>query len=398
MGSLGDRRAGLGLALAALLALVVACDGGGGGEDPCRSVQCIHGPSASCEGSVKVSYQALGECTVESGMARCDYPALPPQDCATLGKICRQGACVDPPLVPCEGVVCADPPAPDCDGDVAQIYAPEGSCDPTIPPAGGCVYPVDASLDCAAGGLVCRDAGCVDPADFPCDPNPCDVPPLGTCSGASPVTYAALGACADEGGAAACSYAPTTAAPCAADLCYAGACASSLAAPAASGDLVITEIMRNPASEDDEGEWIELYNPQPVARALSGCTLSDDDADSYTFAEDAAVIVPAKGRLILGRSASAEDSGGLSPDHVYAGFVLANGADEVTLSCGGVVIDRVAYAAEGWPFEAGAALSLRPELSNAVANDVSSAWCDATTTYGTRANKGTPRKVNPPCP
>lgn len=387
--------------LAMASAALAACADDGDGK--CASVQCVSAPPAECDGTTKVVYAAIGTCaTNPTGAVQCNYPVAQRQDCAALGgKICDAGQCKDKPpdpIIPCQNVTCVDAPAPDCDGDVARIYKSQGTCNPAILPAGACEYPVEATLDCNNQAMDCRQGGCVVPGSTPCDPNPCDVPPLGTCNGATPSVPAATGTCAVASARAACTYASTAAAACGAATpeCIAGTCAAAQAAPAVAGDLVIDELLVNPVAAGDEGEWIELWNPGTTARLLDGCTLKDDGTDQYVVPAAAKLVVPAHGYLVLGRSADATASGGFVPDHVYSGITLANTADEIALVCGGVVIDRVAWV-DGWPSGTGLALGLDPGLANAASNDAPTAWCLASALYGDKTNRGTPRRANPSC-
>lgn len=391
------------LALGACALIAAGCDDGGTPADPCRDTRCTTAPPSTCEGTIKTVFQALGACRVDpTGVALCDYPVAQRQDCAQLGnKICQAGQCVDRPVVPCEGVVCDDRPAPDCAGDVARIFKSTGTCNPATPPAGACEYGVEATLDCASSGLVCRAGGCVDPASTPCDPNPCDVAPLGSCSGNVPTTVAAIGTCTPktigETVSAECRYATTEGAACggATPECYLGVCARTIEAPDQPGELVITEVMKNPTAAGDESEWIELYNPSDAARRLDGCTLSDDGGESHGVANG--VVVPARGYFVLGRSGDRAANGGFVPDYVYAGFTLGNTADEIVVTCGGVVIDRLQWT-DQWPSWAGASMSLGRSPPDATSNDFRGAWCDAPARYGDGTNLGSPRRANPACP
>lgn len=393
----------LGLALGACALIAAGCDDAGAPADPCADTRCTTAPPPTCEGTVKTVFQALGSCRVDpTGVALCDYPVAQRQDCAQLGnKICQAGQCVDRAIVPCEGVVCDDRPAPDCAGDVARIFKSTGTCNPATPPAGACEYGIEATLDCASSGLVCRAGGCVDATSTPCDPNPCDVAPLGSCSGNVPTSVAAIGTCTPktvgEVVSAECRYATTEGAACsgATPECYLGVCARTLEAPDQPGELVITEVMKNPTAAGDESEWIELYNPSDAARRLDGCTLSDDGGESHTLA--AGVTVPARGYIVLGRSGDRAANGGFVPDYVYAGFTLGNTADEIVVTCGGAVIDRLQWT-DQWPSWAGASMSLGRSPPDATSNDFRGAWCDAPARYGDGTNLGSPRRVNPACP
>lgn len=394
-------RAGLAaLAVTAAATAVAACADDAATVDVCADVRCVTAPPATCDGDVKVVYHAVGECSTDAtGAARCDYPLAQRQSCAELGgKICKDGQCVAPPVIPCENVTCLTPPAPDCDGNTARIYSATGTCDPAVPPAGKCVYGIDATLDCTPSHKVCRYGACVDPSETPCDPNPCDVPPLGTCGGNVPQVPQALGTCVAADGHASCTFASAAGAACGGDTpeCRSGACASGLAAPTQAGDLVFSEIMKNPTLAGDQSEWFELHNPTKKALTLDGCTIGDDLDDTWII-PTTSLVVPAGGFVVLGKSGDWSANGGFLPDAVYGDAItLANSADELVLECAGTLIDRLAWTAE-WPSFNGSAMSLAPTALTATANDLPASWCDAPAGYGDKINRGSPRKLNPAC-
>src|SRR5512140_130799 len=79
--------------------------------------------------------------------------------------------------------------------------------------------------------------------------------------------------------------------------------------------VVITEIMANPVSASDtEGEWIELYNAGQSSVDINGWILRDDDNDQHRISNGGPLLVPAGGRLVLGRSGDSSKNGGYSPD------------------------------------------------------------------------------------
>ncbi len=387
---------------------ILACDDGGGSTAPsvCGPATCAAAPVPTCEGNVRVAWQAIGTCSVSpQGTAQCSYPELQRQDCAASAepRVCRGGQCVPPTVVPCAGVVCDDPPAPDCNGTVSQIYASTGTCDPTRGPNGTCVYAVEASLDCETIDRPCDRGSCADPAATPCEPNPCNVPPPGTCARRNPQRYADLGACAAQGSgfdAYTCNFTVNEFTECsgATPVCAAGQCAASVRAPVAAGELVIDEVLVNPADAGDFGEWFELYNPTQDALDLAGCLLTDDGANRYTFPGDGKAVVPALGFFVVGRSGGFVDNGGFTPDLVYEDVQLANGDDALALLCGGTLIDRVAWDSTAWPVRPAVAMQLKAGAANATANDQPASWCLAQTPYGNRQNSGSPRRANPACP
>jgi len=397
----------LGVGVALVVLYGSACADQLAQDDSCAANPCITAPPPQCSGTIKTVFQALGTCTPDpSGASICDYPIAQQQDCALLGdKICTSGQCVKKPddvLVPCGGVTCAERPAADCDGQTARIYQSIGTCNPDKPVGAQCEYEVEALLDCTETGFACREGGCINPALHPCDPNPCNIPPQGSCAGNTPTSVTQIGTCTektvDNRPVAQCAYPTSPAAACQAPTveCYVGRCARTLELPDAAGDLLINEVMKNPASQGDEAEWFELFNPNDAALQLDGCVVSDDGGESFTIGAD--VVIAAKGFLVFGSSVDPKPNGGFIPDYLYATFVLGNNADEITIRCDAVIIDRVLWT-DQWPSGTGRSMTLGTgETATASGNDFLGAWCDASTPYGDGTNLGSPRRANPACP
>jgi hypothetical protein len=109
------------------------------------------------------------------------------------------------------------------------------------------------------------------------------------------------------------------------------------AAPLDAGDLVISEVMANPAMvTDGNGEWFELYNTTGSTIDLDGLILSDDGTDSHTIS--GTLEVASGGYLVLGNNDDFDTNGGYVADYVYSGFLLGNSGDEIVIS---EVIDEV---------------------------------------------------------
>jgi hypothetical protein len=153
-------------------------------------------------------------------------------------------------------------------------------------------------------------------------------------------------------------------------------------------ELIITEIMSNPAAvSDTAGEWFELYNPSASdALDIGGCGLEDGSAKPHAI--PAPFVIEAGEYVAIARGAEA----GFTPDLALS-FSLGNTADALVLRCDGREIDRVAYGV-GFPLAAGVSMSLDPSAT-AEDNDVPGTWCLARTSYG--ADLGTPGEANPPC-
>ncbi|MFO0747916.1 MAG: lamin tail domain-containing protein [Myxococcota bacterium] len=260
------------------------------------------------------------------------------------------------------------------------------------------------SLDAGATWQTCGTvAVLVRPS--PCDPNPCVASASVACEGDVVATRPALGSCAVVGHDAQCSY-PVERLDCAAlgGRCEAGACVDVATWPEP-GEVVVSEIMRNPNLVDDSvGEWLELVDLAARPVQLAGCTLSDDGTDLIALEDDAgALTMWPTGRLVLAASADPSQNGGVAADWGWAGhgkFELLNNADAVVLRCGGHVIDTVRYSSLGWPSTAGRAMQLSPRKEDADLNDDGDAWCSAASAIGgaTFPDYGTPGAANSPCP
>ena len=104
------------------------------------------------------------------------------------------------------------------------------------------------------------------------------------------------------------------------------------------GDLLISEVMANPAAlSDSAGEWFELYNPTDLEINLRGIDLHDDGSNLHRFDSD--LLILPRQYLTLARSAAP----GFEPDYVYDNFTLANSADEIVFSAGLAELLRLDY-------------------------------------------------------
>ena len=143
-------------------------------------------------------------------------------------------------------------------------------------------------------------------------------------------------------------------------------------------EIVITEIMQNPAAvSDTNGEWFEVFNPTGSAIDIDGWTIRDDGSNSHTISKGGPLLVPAGGFLVLARNDNSLTNGGVTVDYEYAGFFLGNGDDEVVLLDTDLnEIDRVNYdGGPAFPDPTGATMSL---IAASLDNNVGANWCTAT--------------------
>ena len=156
--------------------------------------------------------------------------------------------------------------------------------------------------------------------------------------------------------------------------------------------LVITEIASNPeAVSDAAGEYFEILNSGAAAVDLLGLVVRDAGSDTFTVSTS--LIVDAGEHVILARSISAAAG---NVDYVYGSAMsLTNSTDTIALRWNGELIDSVTYGS-GFPLVAGAAMSLRPSVTDGTGNDGSSAWCRETAALG-NGDFGSPRTATASC-
>ena len=163
------------------------------------------------------------------------------------------------------------------------------------------------------------------------------------------------------------------------------------------GDLVITEIMANPAGEDRGSEYFEIYNASSEAIDLDGLTLVyslADGSNEKTHDVDDLVIEPGD-YLVLG-TAEAD----ALRDYMDYGFgndlgSLRNAGAALALRCDETEIDRTEYpSAEG---QDGVASILDGEgTPDFIANDDVENYCSATTEFSPGLF-GSPGEANESC-
>ena len=150
--------------------------------------------------------------------------------------------------------------------------------------------------------------------------------------------------------------------------------------------VVFNEVMRKPTVvADAAGEWFELYNDSVQDMNLVDCLIHDDGADTHTIVGP--LLLLAGQRIALGINAKPGMNGNHTWDYEYADIILADGDDELVLSCGGVEIDRLEWEDVIAPNLEGYSMN-RDELTGD--------WCDASTPL-VGGEYGTPGLPNDAC-
>lgn len=163
--------------------------------------------------------------------------------------------------------------------------------------------------------------------------------------------------------------------------------------------LVISELMKDPcAVSDGVGEWFEVTNVSAAPYDLRGVVITDDGSDSHTIAGAEPITVAPGATFLLAASGDTAVNGGITPDYVYSGLLLANGDDAIILTAAdGSLLDAVRYTRTGFPNTACASLSLADASAGSIANDDGAGWCDGSALYNLR-DAGTPGATNNACP
>ncbi|MFT5199449.1 MAG: hypothetical protein ACI87O_002118 [Planctomycetota bacterium] len=172
------------------------------------------------------------------------------------------------------------------------------------------------------------------------------------------------------------------------------------ARPVQTGELLVSEIMKDPAAvSDTSGEWVELFNTTWMRQDIEGFTLTDDAGGGTILNNGGGGIwVTGRGYRVLVRNGDPASNGGIVGGHDYATFSLRNGADQVTLARpDGTVVDRISYD-DGvqWPDARGQSMQLRPGVESPHTNDSGGVWCASFSSYGA-GDLGTPGFANEDC-
>jgi hypothetical protein len=165
--------------------------------------------------------------------------------------------------------------------------------------------------------------------------------------------------------------------------------------PPSGEDLVITEVMANPALVTDaNGEWFELAVGANVdLNGLQLYTVQDGVAALETTLGGAACIEATAGsRVIFVRNATMAENGGLPEGGFVMGFGLANDDRGVAIGVADVILDTVTWTSS----PAGASRSLDEGFVTTVGNDDPLNWCTSTTPYNA-VDEGTPAATNDAC-
>ena len=162
------------------------------------------------------------------------------------------------------------------------------------------------------------------------------------------------------------------------------------------GDLVITEVMAQPAGTSPATkEWFEVLNKSPNTLQLDGMVVTVNTTSTFTV--PAGVLMPPGAYFVFASSNNSAENAMLPVVNVNYGpaLTLTNTNLTLSLSLGATTLDTVVFTTS----TSGKSLSLDPAAQDPTANDdVAANWCLATTAYGDGTNQGTPGAAGAACP
>ncbi|HKE16972.1 MAG TPA: lamin tail domain-containing protein [Kofleriaceae bacterium] len=157
------------------------------------------------------------------------------------------------------------------------------------------------------------------------------------------------------------------------------------------GDLVITELMANPADIDADQEWFEVYAAADVD--LNGVVAGRDVGDPTLVIDQPDCLHVAAGTYALfARNADPDANAGLPDVTATFDFSLVD-AGTLFVGIGDEVLDQISWT----DAPDNASLALDPDVLDPEANDDQASWITCAAPYGDGTNTGTPGESNEAC-
>ena len=157
---------------------------------------------------------------------------------------------------------------------------------------------------------------------------------------------------------------------------------------ASDSQLIITEIMPNPAAvSDSRGEWFEILNTDSIVIDLNGWTIMDQGNDTHVITTTNE-IAPGQ-YMVLGRNGNEAENGGYTADYIYSSFQLGNTEDEIIIIDGdNNIVDNVSYG-NIFPYSNGVSMYLKNLTYN---SNLDTSWAASFSAYGD-GDMGTPGRA-----
>ena len=168
--------------------------------------------------------------------------------------------------------------------------------------------------------------------------------------------------------------------------------------PPRPGDLVINELLANPANvagqTDATREWFEIASTSAAAFDLNELRVGRIGAAGAQVVSARCIPVAPHGFAVFARSADPALDGMLPVVHATFKLGLVDSNGDLQIAQGATVLDAVRWTS----VTPGVARQLDPGHLTPADNDVPGNFCPATAPYGDQTNRGTPGTANRPCP
>jgi hypothetical protein len=154
--------------------------------------------------------------------------------------------------------------------------------------------------------------------------------------------------------------------------------------PTMAKEILISELMIDPALPVNLGEWFEIHNPGIHKLNLQDCVFEDDAGGNFSIGLE--LIIEPGGYKTFATSDS--ESHEFDPDFIYdrIALTLNNPADTLYLTCNGIAIDSRNYT------------FTNKGQSSALSNNGNGMWCNELVERYNGTDKGTPGAANRDCP
>jgi hypothetical protein len=167
------------------------------------------------------------------------------------------------------------------------------------------------------------------------------------------------------------------------------------------GDVIITEVMPNPAGVSDmHGEWFEVFNNTTWPINLAGWEVEDDSGSPHLIDAGDQLWIEPGASFVFGVSNDLAKNGGVTVDYVYGSDIqLFHVEDGIIVrdGPGGEVIDEFWFDGN-FPAKPGYSLTLSTTAYDYLDNDFSANWCLAAESDKLDSGDfGSPGKVNAAC-
>jgi hypothetical protein len=162
----------------------------------------------------------------------------------------------------------------------------------------------------------------------------------------------------------------------------------------AEGNLIITEVMVDPAAVDDvAGEWFEVINLSDNPVNLNGLSIVEDN--SWTIDTD--IVLESGWAIVFANNDDPTTNGGIENTHLLNNLAFGNAGDDLALMFADAIVDEISFNETDYPYSSGVAMQLSVGRMDPILNDDPANWCAAPFQWAEGSDYGTPYGYNLAC-